>query len=458
MACSPRHRWCGHAKAGDTRRKTAQITLKWRACCSLPARRTNGWRRRKPLTPREHRSAWRSCAGQRRHNDYFVSSRQNGSDPTKDRRTSSAGEGPNPDHRFNLPFPLTESDIPLCALAQFTRYHSPNSLRIQGDGGHAMRVGIRKSFKILAPGDSLRRRTAFSLAIVRLILAPVIFLAVYYLFRMGWIVDRIVNVDAPASAIAQQASIEMLEARRAERNYLLLHDPMYLTNNREAVANVQQVLDSIQSLESDDHEILQKANEALTKYRQQFAEAVSILDRPGQRQTDRVQAVVKAYQEDLDDLLKRSGRIRRERLMEELRQRVGSFDTQISRTVEEGNPDLQQVTERLQQSSQDILEQTAALESANWAWVQKDHANVRKLIREAEWSLGIVSAITLLISIWVSFVLPRQVIKPLLSLKEAVDHAALGNYEIDFDIHGKGEIVDLVESLRRMLASVRQRA
>src|SRR5215831_8165855 len=195
-----------------------------------------------------------------------------------------------------------------------------------------MKVEIRKSFKIIAPGDSLRRRTAFSLTIVRLILAPVIFLAVYYLFRMGWIVDRI------------------------------------------------------------------------------------------------------------------------------LRQRVGSFDTQISRTVEEGNPDLQQVTERLQQSSQDILEQTAALESANWARVQKDHANARKLIREAEWSLGIVSAITLLISIWVSFVLPRQVIKPLLSLKEAVDHAALGNYEIEFDIHGKGEIVDLVESLRRMLASVRQRA
>ena len=138
--------------------------------------------------------------------------------------------------------------------------------------------------------------------------------------------------------------------------------------------------------------------------------------------------------------------------------RVGSFDAQISRTVEEGNPDLQQVTERLQQSSQDILERTAALESANWTRVQKDHANARKLIREAEWSLGIVSAITLLISIWVSYVLPRQVIKPLLSLKEAVDHAALGNYEIDFDVHGKGEIVDLVESLRRMLASVRQRA
>src|SRR6266436_9871275 len=76
IACSPRHRWCGHVKAGDTLRKTAQIMLKWRACCLLPARRANGWRRRKPLIPRERRTAWRSCAGQRKHHEYFVSSRQ----------------------------------------------------------------------------------------------------------------------------------------------------------------------------------------------------------------------------------------------------------------------------------------------------------------------------------------------------------------------------------------------
>jgi len=320
-----------------------------------------------------------------------------------------------------------------------------------------MRVGIPKSFKILAPGNSLRRRTAYSLALVRLILVPVIFLAVYYLFRMGWIVDRIVNVDAPASALAQQASIEMLEARRAERNYLLLHDAVYLAANHEAVAKTQQTLDDIQNLGTDDQVALQKAKKALSLYQQQFAEAVADLDRPGQAPKDRVQAVVKAYESDLDELLKHSTRLRRERLMEELRQRIDSFDAQISNTVEEGNPALQRITEDLQKSSEEVLRNTADLEAVNWARVQKDHANARKLLHEAEWALSIVSALTLLISIWVSYTLPQQVIRPLLSLKEAVDHAALGNYEIDFDVHGKGEIVDLVESLRHMLASIRNK-
>jgi hypothetical protein len=81
-------------------------------------------------------------------------------------------------------------------------------------------------FKILAPGSSLRRRVAYSLLVVRLILIPVIFLAVYYLFAMGWIVDRIVNVDV--TTISEQMSVELLGARRAERNYLLLRDPAYV--------------------------------------------------------------------------------------------------------------------------------------------------------------------------------------------------------------------------------------
>jgi HAMP domain-containing protein len=58
--------------------------------------------------------------------------------------------------------------------------------------------------------------------------------------------------------------------------------------------------------------------------------------------------------------------------------------------------------------------------------------------------------------VWISFVLPRQVVKPLISLKEAVDHAAAGNYEIDFDIQGAGEVVELANSIRNLIAHVRE--
>jgi CHASE3 domain sensor protein len=320
-----------------------------------------------------------------------------------------------------------------------------------------MKLGIRRSFKILAPGSSLRRRVAYSLAIVRLILVPVIFLAVYYLFEMGWIVDRIVSVDAPAATFAQQASIEMLEARRAERNYLLLHDPAYLQANRDSLSRMRQILKDIGDLEPDEHTATQEAGDALNLYQQRFAAAVAAMEQPGQGPTDRIQAVVRAYETDLNDLLKSARYRKRSQLIDDLRKRVGSFDSQISETVREGNPALRQVTEDLQTSSQRISQLMSALEERNWKRVQRDHDQARHLLSQAEWALGIVSAFTILFSVWISFVLPRQVVKPLVSLKEAVDHAATGNYEIDFDIQGEGEVVELAHSLRNMFSSVRQK-
>src|SRR5450755_4127980 len=126
-----------------------------------------------------------------------------------------------------------------------------------------MALRIRKTFAIFTSGTSLRRRVLYSFAIVRLVLAPVILLAVYYLFQMGWIVDRIVSVDAPAATLAQQASIQMLEARRAERNYSLLRDTAYVNTNHERIVEVTDTLTKIQNLEPEEQATTQKALEAI---------------------------------------------------------------------------------------------------------------------------------------------------------------------------------------------------
>lgn len=315
-----------------------------------------------------------------------------------------------------------------------------------------MELGIRKRFQVFAPGSSLRRRVAYSLAIVRLILVPVIVLAVYYLFQVGFIVDRIVSFDAPATTLAQQASIEMLDARRAERNYLLVYDPASLQASRESLDKIEQILLAIRDLNSGDVDLTQQALDALHQYRQRFEAAVTAVGQPGQAPGERIDAVVLAYEKDLDNLLKNSKRKTRAQLVDDLRNRVDSFDAQISKTAQEGNPALHKITADLQSSGQAVLDMASQLEARNWKRIENDHRKAQRLISRAEWSLSIVSLITFLVSVWISFVLPRQVVKPLLSLKEAVDHATAGNYEIDFDIQGEGEVVQLANSIRNLIA------
>lgn len=320
-----------------------------------------------------------------------------------------------------------------------------------------MAFRIRRSFRILAPGGSMRQRVALSLAVVRLVLVPVIFLAVYYLFQTGRIVDRIVSYDAPAATLAQQASIEMLDARRDERNYLLVYDPASLQANRANLDQLDSVFGGLRDLNPADQDLTQPALDALHQYRERFGAAASIVAHQGQSPAQRIDAVVLAYERDLDTILKGARTKRRAQVIDELRNSVDSFDAQISKTAQEASPALREIGADLQKSGARVLDLASQLEARNWRRIENDHYRARHLISQAEWALGIVSAITFLVSVWISFTLPRQVVKPLLSLKEAVDHAAAGDYEIDFEIRGEGEVAGLANSIRNLITHVRER-
>lgn len=316
---------------------------------------------------------------------------------------------------------------------------------------------IRKPLRVFARGASLRRRVAYSLAAVRLILVPVIFLAIYYLFAMGWIVDRIVNVNAPAATLAERCSIEMLDARRAERNYFLAHDPAELKTNREAISDLNQLIGTVRDLQPEEKVTLDKLQAQIRLYQQRLDEAVARLGQPTEAPEARIREVVRAYERDLNDLLMHPGRHTRTQLIQELQNRVGSMDAQIAEMLVSEDPAFRQITLDLRDSSSQIIQLSSDLERRSWERVQRDHQEARALLRRAEWVGGIVSFLTLLVSVVISFILPREVVKPLVDLKDAVDRAAAGDYEIEFHLQGGGEIVQLANSVRSLIAHVRQK-
>jgi|SRR5271157_604967 len=314
-----------------------------------------------------------------------------------------------------------------------------------------------KSFIVLLQGFSLRRRVALSLALVRLILVPVIFLAVYYLFAMASIVDRIVSVDAPVATNAERASVEMLDARRAETNYFLLHDPDDIARNRESLRQLEITVETCRTLQPEEKATFDDLEAQITLYRSGFNHAVERLGESNLPPIESLRQVVRRYQKDLDEVLAHSPRESRTRLIEMLRARIESFDTEVAAKVEEKNPEIRQTSRDLTTASQRIINLSTELESRSWQRVQRDHERARALLIRAEVVGGIVSLTTLLVSIWVSFLLPRQVVKPLTDLKEAVDHAAAGNYQIEFDVKGDGEVVELADSVRNLIAHLRDK-
>jgi len=45
----------------------------------------------------------------------------------------------------------------------------------------------------------------------------------------------------------------------------------------------------------------------------------------------------------------------------------------------------------------------------------------------------------------------------LIGLKAAIDHAATGNYQVEFDIHGESEVLQLATSVRKLLDHIHQK-
>ncbi len=310
---------------------------------------------------------------------------------------------------------------------------------------------------VFLQGFSLRRRVVVSLALVRLILVPVIFLAVYYLFAMASIVDRIVSVDAPVATNAERASIDMLDARRAETSYLLLHDPDDIAHNRESLQQLESIIQTCRTLQPEETPTLDELEEQISIYRISFNRAVFRLGQSKMPPVESLREVVRTYQKDLDDVLRNSGRESRATLIETLRARIGSFDGEVAAKLEENDPEIRLASQEMATASQRIVNLSTDLEDRSWQRVQKDHQRARGLLFRAELIGGIVSALTVLVSIWISFTLPRQVVRPLTDLKQAVDHASAGNYEIMFDVKGQGEVVELAASIRKLLAHVREK-
>ncbi len=325
--------------------------------------------------------------------------------------------------------------------------------------GGVRRVGwlAARPVRVFARGASLRRRVAYSLAIVRLILVPVIALFIYYFFAMGSIVERIVSVDAPVANLAERASIEMMDARRSERNYFLLHDPVDLEHNRESLARLIQIINTCRDLQPEEEVTTRTLLRQVDLYQRTLVAVVSRMGQAQEAPLDRIEQVVRAYQRQTNELLKRARRESRTRLLDDLRNQVGSFDAQISATVEAQDPALRQATADLLASSGEVLQLAADLERRSWERVQRDHEQARRLKVRAEWVLLIVSSLTLVLSVLVSYILPREVVKPLSDLKAAVDHAAAGNYEIEFDLQGDGEVVQLADSVRELIGHVREK-
>ena len=101
-----------------------------------------------------------------------------------------------------------------------------------------MRVRLWRIWRKYGDRLSMRGRIGLGITVSRLIFLPVIFLSIYYIAGMVTATNRIATVDAKVGQLAGQIAQEVDEMRKAQKNYVLLNDPISLRKIRESSQKV----------------------------------------------------------------------------------------------------------------------------------------------------------------------------------------------------------------------------
>src|SRR5208282_1425951 len=115
---------------------------------------------------------------------------------------------------------------------------------------------------------------------------------------------------------AERASIEMLDARRAETNYFLLHDPDDIARNRVSLMQLEQTVQTCRALQPEEKATFDDLEAQITLYRSGFNHAVERLGESNLPPVESLREIVRTYKKDLDDVLAHSPRESRTRLIE----------------------------------------------------------------------------------------------------------------------------------------------
>jgi len=155
-------------------------------------------------------------------------------------------------------------------------------------------------------------------------------------------VDRIVNVDAAGAKLAEQASIEILEARRAARNYLCPR-PGISSDEPEITHQCEASPGSYLGTEPGDETIVQQGPRTQAYISSNFAGRFRRWTEVKARPAQRIREAVLAYEKDLDDLVRKAKHESRGQLIQELALESDRLISRVTEAIQVGSPASRQV-------------------------------------------------------------------------------------------------------------------
>lgn len=325
-----------------------------------------------------------------------------------------------------------------------------------------MRVRLWRIWRKCGNRLSMRGRIGLGITISRLIFLPVICLSIYYIAGMVRATNRIANVDAEIGRLGGQIVLEVDEMRKAQKNYVLLNDPISLRRIREGSQKIMmQIEDGLVRSTSERHRFTEM-KELLKSYMANIEE-ISQAANPKEDAAALKQfsGGVESYQRRIDSLLavaKRS-KTREEvtQAIDEISNAANSFDQMITQWVIASDPTRSKMLAELQYKGEALSRQARLINENGWKNVEEERARTESIGQRAVLLIGITSVLTFLVSFALTWYLPRRVMQPIREVTQALRKASSGNYDVFLHLTARDELGELVNEFHNLVEHMRYR-
>jgi len=297
---------------------------------------------------------------------------------------------------------------------------------------------------------AIRTRIALGMMASALLVVPLVLLALYYTGQMSQTAGQMAATDVELLRLGHAVTFHFLEARRAERNYLIYEDTAYLAAVRAslaaslAAANRGRSLDTLLAVPCD------SLVAGLALYRRLLDSLRQIPAlRPDPGRLREVEALRGRHRFALQQAAQdSSGR-------DSLLALAAGLAQQLETAELVGGAGLA-LTERIRQTGASIADLARRITArANQRLVEHE-ARVRRLSAWSQRNIITVLLVAVGLIIWLVLRLPRTIVLPVKRIANALARAETGDLNIHVTPRDRDELGQLALQLNRVFARLRE--
>lgn len=299
-------------------------------------------------------------------------------------------------------------------------------------------------------GTTIRGRIALSMLYAAALIVPAVIISLFYIRRMNTAVGRIVNQDIELMHIADRISLEFLEARRGEKNFLLYGDTTYLLEGMSSLRNVSRLcaegrrLDPALTVRFDSVCELSSAYGSLT-------DSLLRLPRP-----DAARVIITPDLSELrthyESLLLAASRTEDQAVRDSLRSAAALVAGEISVPI----PGYRSINDSILSIQTAMGAQTDSIISHAQRRVIQHRDRARQLATWGQRNILTVLLLVLIILVWLIIVLPRRAVLPIKRISNALSRVEEGSLDIRIQVRTRDELGQLARQLNRTLSYLRE--